>query len=192
MSTESRYHHGDLRSQTLAAARSMLATRSAHELSLREVAKEAGVSHAAPYRHFPDRKDFLVALSQLCRAEFVAAQEQAAAAAPDPRTALVRRGLAYVGYAADHPHAFALINDPMVNPPGQESGPDADLIARSARGLAETADAARDWLPGAGGPDVVTGLWALVHGLAHLVTTGHLDRDRVAAVLDAALLPATR
>lgn len=42
------------------------------------------MSHGAPYRHFPDRQDFLAALSQVCRAEFVAVQEEATAAAPDP------------------------------------------------------------------------------------------------------------
>lgn len=102
----------------------------------------------------------------------------------------MRRGLAYVGYAADHPHAFALINDATVNPPGRESGPDADLIARSAHGLEQAADAASAWLPSGAGEDAVTGLWALVHGLAHLVTSGQLHRERVPAVLDAVLLPA--
>ena len=57
------YHHGDLRHSLLAAAESLLARKGVAELSLREVAKAAGVSHAAPYRHFRDKRDLIEALA---------------------------------------------------------------------------------------------------------------------------------
>jgi AcrR family transcriptional regulator len=63
-STPRSYHHGNLRSELLAAAERMLRERGLQELSLRELAREVGVSHAAPRRHFPDRQALLDALAE--------------------------------------------------------------------------------------------------------------------------------
>src|SRR5258705_9177027 len=57
------YHHGNLRSALLAHAERALSEGGAGELSLRELAREAGVSHAAPRRHFPDKQALLDALA---------------------------------------------------------------------------------------------------------------------------------
>ncbi|MBZ9714309.1 TetR/AcrR family transcriptional regulator [Deinococcus multiflagellatus] len=178
------YHHGLLRQELLTAARTLLAGRPAAELSLREVARQAGVSHAAPYHHFSDRHALLLALGEVCMTEFVVAQEQAAAAPPTPLARLVALGEAYVGYAAQHPHAFTLIFDPQVCPPGSVS-PLAPLIERNqtllARLLAE-AQASGDLQTAQ--PEVVAqGLWATVHGLAHLVMSGHLPPHATAQIL---------
>src|SRR5213592_1296667 len=58
------YHHGNLRAALLEGAERMLAERGSGELSLRELAREVGVSHAAPRRHFPDRQALLDALAE--------------------------------------------------------------------------------------------------------------------------------
>lgn len=58
------YHHGNLRTALLAAAERTLRERGAHELSLRELARDVGVSHGAPRRHFPDRQALLDALAE--------------------------------------------------------------------------------------------------------------------------------
>jgi len=57
------YHHGDLRNALLDAARTILEEESLAELSLRAVARKAGVSHAAPYRHFPNHEALLAELA---------------------------------------------------------------------------------------------------------------------------------
>src|SRR5471032_1587463 len=57
------YHHGDLRNGLLEAARTILEEESLSALTLRAVARKAGVSHAAPYRHFPNHEALLVELS---------------------------------------------------------------------------------------------------------------------------------
>ena len=57
------YHHGDLRNGLLEAARTILEEQSLAALTLRAVARKAGVSHAAPYRHFPNHEALLVELS---------------------------------------------------------------------------------------------------------------------------------
>jgi AcrR family transcriptional regulator len=61
---ERRYHHGNLRAALLAQAERTVRERGVAELSLRELAREVGVSHAAPRRHFPDRRALLNALAQ--------------------------------------------------------------------------------------------------------------------------------
>ena len=60
---KARYHHGDLRNALLDAARAILEEESLANLSLRAVARRAGVSHAAPYRHFPNHESLLVELA---------------------------------------------------------------------------------------------------------------------------------
>lgn len=188
MSTSKRatYHHGDTRRQTLATARAMLAERPAHDLSLREVARRAGLSHGAPYRHFPDRGDFLVALAATCLAEFVAGQRAAADAHDEPGAALLAAGASYVGYGVRHPNAFALIFDPTVSPPGAPPEPLAPLIAEHTdllAGLVDRAHRARR-LRVAGHPQALAGaLWSLVHGVAVLVSAGRLPPDATTAVL---------
>ena len=62
--TERPYHHGNLRSALLAAAERTVRERGVQDLSLRELAREVGVSHGAPRRHFPDRQALLDALAE--------------------------------------------------------------------------------------------------------------------------------
>src|SRR6185369_3293046 len=61
---EGAYHHGDLRNALLAAGRALLAEGGTPALSLREAARRAGVSHAAPYRHFASREALLAAIAE--------------------------------------------------------------------------------------------------------------------------------
>ena len=64
MAKRQTYHHGDLRQALLTAAVELLKTKDAKSLSLREVARAAGVSHTAPYRHFEDKAALLAAIAQ--------------------------------------------------------------------------------------------------------------------------------
>src|SRR6516225_5158968 len=58
------YHHGDLRNALIQAGLELLAEGGAQELDLRKVARRAGVSHAAPYRHFADRQALIAAITE--------------------------------------------------------------------------------------------------------------------------------
>lgn len=185
MSTSS-YHHGTVRESTLVVARQMLEDLPAHQISMREVARAAGISHAAPYKHFTQRSDFLVALAARCMAEFIAAQADGAQEATDPRERLIRLGTAYVDYGVDHHHAFALIFDPEVSPPG---APPAELAVLVDQHTALLSGAVQDGghaglFPNQTPPvDVAAALWAQVHGLTQLVVLGHVERNRVIDVL---------
>ncbi|CAL9518037.1 hypothetical protein SUDANB121_03796 [Nocardiopsis dassonvillei] len=100
--TDRPYHHGDLRAALLAGAERTLAERGPAALSLRELAREAGVSHAAPSRHFRDKPALLDALA-LAGFERLTAQLAAAAAEPgDFRSGLLAMARVYVGFALEN------------------------------------------------------------------------------------------
>jgi AcrR family transcriptional regulator len=91
------YHHGDLRAALIESGTKLLRERGAAALSLREVAKAAGVSHAAPYRHFEDKAQLLAAIAAAGFERLRAAMQKAAADHPeDPRSQLIAAGEAYV------------------------------------------------------------------------------------------------
>jgi AcrR family transcriptional regulator len=96
------YHHGNLRATLLAAAERSLRQHGADQLSLRELAREAGVSHAAPRRHFPDRQALLDALAEAGFARLDAELRAAIAAAGEefgPR--LHAMAAAYLRFATE-------------------------------------------------------------------------------------------
>lgn len=184
------YHHGSVRQKTLDVARQMLESSPAHEISMREVARSAGISHAAPYKHFTERSDFLAALAARCMTEFVGGQVEAAQQAHDSRDRLIRLGIAYVDYGHHHSNAFALIFDPAVSPAGHPPPELATLVEQHTELLGEAVhDAAKAHLFPSDTPsaDIATALWAQVHGLTQLVILGHVERSRVSDILGATI-----
>lgn len=181
------YHHGNLQAALEDAALDLLETTSAARISLREVARRAGVSHNAPYHHFGDRAALLRALGVRGMAALLAAQEEAVAAATGPVERVRALGLAYVQYAAAHPQAFALVFDPDYCAAGTPSAEMAPLITRNEDLLAaEVAALVRE--PGYEGRDPMAlsaALWSTVHGMAQLVTLGHLPVEAAEPALDA-------
>jgi AcrR family transcriptional regulator len=109
------YHHGDLSRALVEAARRILEAEGPAALSLRAVAREAGVSPAAPYHHFKDKTELLEAVAH----EGWEALGQAIAAArhssPDAGEALGAIGLAYLTFARDNPALYRLMYDTTRN-----------------------------------------------------------------------------
>jgi AcrR family transcriptional regulator len=133
------YHHGDLRRAMTAAAATAVAERGPAGLSLRELARIAGVSHAAPAHHFGDKAGVLTAVA-------TEGYTLLADALNDAGDDLLAAGLAYVRFAVDHPGHFAVMFDRSLL-----HADDAGLrAAEQAHGFASL------WLSGAiSGPDVV-------------------------------------
>jgi AcrR family transcriptional regulator len=156
------YHHGDLRTAVLAAAGRLIEREGLASLSVREAARRAGVSHNAPYRHFPDRSALLAALAAEGFAQLGAALENRAGR---------ELGEAYVRFALAHPQRFRLMFA------GQ-----AELHAE-AEAIRERFVAAFAGV----GAEAATAAWALVHGLADLALDGHVEasEDFVKKVLGA-------
>src|SRR5436190_7702098 len=108
------YHHGDLRNALLESARSILEKQGLEALSLRAVARGAGVSHAAPYRHFPNHESLLVELAvegfQELRGELVRAGNTAGH--ESDRIATI--GAAYMRFVARRPALASLMFGPQL------------------------------------------------------------------------------
>lgn len=185
------YHHGNLRSALLDAAFDLLAATPPSALSLRAVARQAQVSHAAPYHYFTDRTALLEALGTECMVRFVDAQEEATEAAPTGIEKLRAQGLAYIGFAEEHPHAFQLIYDPTICIPGSPTPERAVQIERIETLLGASAVAAQREGLSAGAPSeaLAVGLWGTVHGLARLLIEGHFDHAAAVAAIEAIAVP---
>ena len=160
----------------------------AAEISLREVARAANVSHNAPYHHFADRLGLLKAIAERSMADLLEQVRLATASAGSPRAVLITGGSAYVRFAIEHPHAFDAIYDPTVCVPGSPTATMAPLIEGLENVLADAAASA-----GLDRPTDVVALWGLIHGLGTLAAAGHFTLDGAlaayAATVDRLLSP---
>lgn len=163
------FHHGQLRKALIEAAVVVLERGGPAGISLREVARLAGVSHNAPYRHFPTREALLAAVAEhgfgLLRSEFHAAQ----AAAHENQVVAI--GNAYLSFALHHPNLFQLMFGSQIE---WQAYPALGQAAEEAFGMLQAAIVAE----GSSLPrEAAIGAWALVHGLAHLTVDGRLAAD---------------
>ncbi|MEV7162409.1 TetR/AcrR family transcriptional regulator [Streptomyces microflavus] len=162
---ERTYHHGDLRRAILSAALDAIAAEGPAALSLRDLARRAGVSHAAPAHHFKDRTGLLTAVA----AEGYALFADALAGAPDLR----ERGVAYVRFAATHPAHFQVMFQPDLY-----RADDPDLLSAQARATDALRAGVADLPPGGRGEDdrlAGVAAWSLAHGFATLLLSGNLS-----------------
>jgi AcrR family transcriptional regulator len=185
------YHHGDLRRALIQAALELVSEEEDWNFSLREVARRAGVSHNAPYNHFPQKRDVLDAMAaaghDLLRSELAAAVAKIA----DPRAALSQMGSAYVGFGLKNPALYRLMFS--VAPNGSEWRPEQvlaswmagravleNILRRGARiGIFDPALARNAELQTA-----ALYTWAIIHGLTMLAIGGlasvdHLSIERI-------------
>lgn len=172
----STYHHGDLRAALLASASELLEEQGVAALSLREAARRAGVSHNAPYRHFPDRDALLAALAAQGFRMLGDAMEGKGGR---------ERGEAYVRFALAHPNRFRLMFGGQV-----EIGRHAELRSAASRTYEGLVAAFRAREEIADPETAAAAAWSLTHGLAHLLLDGHFrekarDAGFVRAVIGA-------
>lgn len=163
------YHHGDLRRAVLDAAAGAIEESGPAALSLRELARRAGVSHAAPAHHFGDKAGLLTALAT----EGFDLLADALAAAGAGGT--LERGVAYLRFATTHRAHFEVMFHPDLY-----HADDPELLtarARATTGL-QGAVAALP-APPAGREARLTGLaaWSIVHGFATLWLSGAIPAD---------------
>lgn len=169
------YHHGDLPGALVRAAVELLEEET--ELSLRAAARRAGVSTAAPYRHFADRNALLSAVAAVGYRDLAA---DLVAAHPAPRNAedLAAIAVAYVQFALRRPGLFRVMFAERCDPTSVER---VDAVAAIQAYL----DAlVRQVFPSADPEPMATAVWALVHGLAFLHLDGKLDTSSEQVVTD--------
>ncbi|TDB76270.1 TetR/AcrR family transcriptional regulator [Micromonospora sp. KC723] len=169
------YHHGDLRRTILAAAVAAIGESGLDGWSLRELARRAGVSHAAPAHHFGDKAGVLTAIA----AEgFTLLADALEAAEPD----FLAAGLAYVEFAVGHPVHFAVMFQPSLYRADDEVVRQAetragDVLRKGAKAL----------IPTTAVPEHATlAAWSIAHGFASLWIAGALRLPPGADPVDAA------
>lgn len=171
------YHHGNLRQELVDACLRLIAEEGVGAVSLRRVAREAGVSPGAPYHHFADRAALLADLSTTGFQRLAERLRTAREAAAAPREALLDMLDAYVRFAVDNRAHFQLMFRPELSLPDKHP----DVHAAGDAAFREITDPIAAWqregqLPPADLTGLVMTLWALGHGLAALWIDGHLEK----------------
>ncbi len=174
-----RYHHGDLRRALLEAARELIDEHGPAGLTLREAARRAGVTHAAPYRHFADKEALLAALAEEGFAALHAEIERAMSGlvAGDQLEAV---GIAYVRFAHARPAQFRVMFGAEIGDKRRYASlmradqAVFDLLCQAIRGAQEAG------LIAPGNPARLGMVhWSMMHGVAALVVDGQMERAGV-------------
>ncbi|TPG12726.1 TetR/AcrR family transcriptional regulator [Sphingomonas oligophenolica] len=168
------YHHGDLRAALVSEGMALLVERAADAVSLREVARRAGVSATAVYRHFPDKEALMTALANEGLARLAAAQHAAFEAKGGGVDGFSATGAAYVRFALANPALFRMIfahHSPGDLTAGDTSDDAMSFLLQNARALAP---------PGTDPRAFALQCWSLAHGLALLMLDGHVPVDDAA------------
>lgn len=182
-----RYHHGDLRRALIDTALAMVTEEGAWNFTLREVARRAGVSHAAPYNHFDDKSALLAEVAALGFEALRQTLEAAARGQRSARQAFAGIAAAYVRFGVEHPAHYRLmfgaeLADKARHPTLQAAGDAAFAVLTSVLERGQASGQVRR------GParDQALAAWSLVHGLTTLmidqrvsflgVSTGEAER----------------
>jgi AcrR family transcriptional regulator len=172
------YHHGNLKEALLRAALELIAQKGPAGFTFAEAARWAGVSPAAPYRHFRDRDELLASVALRGFHQF----EQALARAwdegrPDVFFALDRLGRAYLDFARSEPAYYSAMFEGGVpladNPELRDAGDRAFAVLRAAAEKLCAQVPARDRPPAL---MVALHIWAMAHGIASLFGRGDAAR----------------
>lgn len=175
------YHHGNLREALIRAALSLIAEKGPAGFTFAEAARSAGVSPAAPYRHFRDRDDLM---ADVARQGFTRFEAMLARAwndgLPDALTAFGHIGKAYLAFARTEPAYYSAMFESGVpvdaHPDLQQAGDRAFAILKTA---AEAV--CRRLPPGRNPPPLMVALhlWSLAHGIAALFARGDAARRKL-------------
>jgi AcrR family transcriptional regulator len=195
------YHHADLRSALITRGRRLLLRDGYSHFSLRALAADIGVSHAAPYRHFRSREDLIATIVREDMAKFNEALAMGIQGESDPSERLFKLGDAYVFFFLDNPETLSLFSA-LPEQMAQQGEAMADLFSasslnRQTKGEACDAGPKGDGftlLENAARPfasrfallserEIILGYWAKVHGLATLLVSqrGFLSEEGLRA-----------
>ncbi|MGA2815586.1 MAG: TetR/AcrR family transcriptional regulator [Xanthobacteraceae bacterium] len=172
------YHHGNLKEALLRAALELIAQKGPAGFTFAEAARWAGVSPAAPYRHFRDRDELLASIALRGFNQFEAALARAwDGGRPDVFVALDRLGRAYLGFARSEPAYYSAMFEAGIplatNPELREAGDRAFAVLREAAEKLCAQTPARNRPPAL---MVALHIWAMSHGVASLFGRGDAAR----------------
>ena len=168
------YHHGDLRRALVESGLAVLKGEGLEKLTLRRAAREAGVSAAAPYRHFKDKKTLLAAIAENGFRELHAMLEDSNASAPGD---LDRSGQTYLRFALKEPEVYRLMftQNVLSDSAGAESLDEASSSAFGSLVATIEVGMAANLIQETDTTQLALAAWALVHGIAMLLIDGVLN-----------------
>jgi len=166
------YHHGDLRETLLQGALRVIAEVGPAAFTLREVARRAGVSHNAPYRHFRDKDALLAAVAAQGFRELTKAMREPGQRQLSALDRLKKSGMAYVDFAVRRPEHFTVMFDAPVC-----ASDDPEYIQASREAFETLVNYIQkcqeaDQLPAGNAMERALYAWSLVHGIAKLAVAG--------------------
>ena len=178
-----KYHHGDLKNALIAAGVEILSKEGIEGLTLRKVAQRAGVSHNAPYSHFPDKQSLIAAISTEGFKQLYAELDAAALSHPqDPKRQLQEGAWAYVQFAMNHTDTFKIMFSGVLEK--EKEYPAFVEISRKTfdRVLDIVRACQRSGILRSGSSEIMAvSVWGQVHGIISLVLEGqvsHVVLDR--------------
>ena len=181
--TKDAYHHGNLREALVSAAAALIDTHGVEGLTLRAVAREAGVSPAAPYHHFQDKEALIAALCGQGFCQLTEVLRGAVHGVDDPMQQLTAMGRAYVRFAGEQTPYFRIMWGRYVE--DKQEYPELMHAAHGAFDvLVDTlvrAQAAGD-VRAADPVDLALATWSTVHGMARIIVDKGLDSPKMAAM----------
>jgi len=174
-----RYHHGDLRRALIDAALELVQTNGPAGITLREAARRAGVTHAAPYRHFADKEALLAAVAEEGFSRLGARVDRELEFESE-RSAIETLGLVYVRFARENPSQFrVMFGAELGDKRRYRSLVEADQAVFDRLCAAIRQAQERGLLPGADPVSMGLVAWTMLHGVAALVVDGQLERAGV-------------
>jgi AcrR family transcriptional regulator len=165
------YHHGDLRTALITAALALIDQHGVKGFTLKDAARMAGVSIAAPYRHFADKEALLEAIQREGFAAFNAALAESRSRAATAKERLIELGVAYLHFAIEHPAHIRVMF-------GMSGGAKEEHPQRAPDGmtgyalLVESVAALDPQAPASVQRDMTLACWSIVHGYAMLFMEG--------------------
>ncbi|WP_216893582.1 TetR/AcrR family transcriptional regulator [Nocardia alni] len=189
--TDRAYHHGDLRAALLAEAERTLREQGIDHLSLRDLARQVGVSHAAPRRHFADRKALLDALAEAGFARLGDSVRAAIDGSEDYREQLLGAGRAFVEFAANDANLFELMFAAKLDEPSPALEKASTRLFAAYGALIEEGQRA-DVLPPGDPWRLQLLLAATMQGIAVLVTSGRAPGEMIDPLVTDAVALFTR
>jgi AcrR family transcriptional regulator len=177
MQRRTSYHHGDLKNALIDAGIAILAAEGVAGLSLRKVAKQAGVSHSAPYAHFADKQSLIAAIStEGFRQLYTRVKEEAGRYPDEPRTQMIEIAWAYLQFALDDPDRFKVMFSGVLEK--EKNYPDfVEQTQKNFQLVKTVAEANQACGNLRSGPSDLIALsaWGIIHGFVMLLLDGQIS-----------------
>ena len=171
-----KYHHGDLKNALIKAGGEILSKEGIGGLTLRKVAKRAGVSHSAPYAHFKDRQSLIAAIStEGFRQLYDELDAAVLAHADDPKEQLIESAWAYVQFAMNNTDTFKIMFSGVLEKEKDYSS-FVEISGKTFERVVEIVQICQETgvLPAAPSELVAVSVWGQVHGIVSLALEGQI------------------